>query len=339
MSSRVATALSRRFQVVLEILNEMVANEYPALSVVMIAGTCRRSAQRVLDAIDRQTCTDDALEVVVFDCGDPSFEPLRMPSRFASKELREPGLHYWRVARARAARETSAPVVAFLEDHCEPHPDWAERLIAAHADGRWAAVGYAFTNGSRDSWWSRAALMADYGMYVHPVEGGPSRILAGNNVSYARWFLDEIGAAFEESVSVDYNVQSFANTRGLPMKTAPDVLAAHRCYSSLWKLSVANYYYVRILSFARARSNGWGLATRTVWAGGALALVPALRTLRLARSVIGSPKPMTGFLSSLPVVLTVYVAAAFGEAAGYLFRLGDSEERFVQWELNTERMD
>jgi hypothetical protein len=37
-------------------------------------------------------------------------------------------------------------------------------------------------------------------------------------------------------------------------------------------------------------------------------------------------------------MLFVYYAAAFGEAVGHLFGLGDAEEKFVKWELNTPRI-
>jgi len=154
----------------------------------MLVGTNRANAQGVLDALSLQGCSDDLLEIVVFDCANETFPALQIPGRFSGKYLRRPGLYFWSVARALAAKESTAPIVAFLEDHCEPHATWAERLLEAHSDGRWAAVGYAFTNGSRDSLWSRSALMADYGFFAHPVVGGPARLLAGNNVSYSRWF-------------------------------------------------------------------------------------------------------------------------------------------------------
>ena len=310
----------------------------PEISVVMIVGTNRTNAQGVLDALDRQSCSDDLLEIVVFDCADTSVPNLVFPSRFASKYLRRPGLHFWRVARAQAAKESSAPIVAFLEDHCEPHANWAEQLLEAHSDGRWAAVGYGFTNGSRDSWWSRSALMADYGFFVHPVESGPARLLAGNNVSYSRWFLNELGENSGKFAGVDFNVQEMANARGLPMKVALAVLAAHHCYVKLWELCAANFYYLKILSVARAKANGWMFPTRFVWAFGVLTLVSALRLLRLARSIIRRPELLPCFLVSLPVVSFVYYAAALGEAAGYLFGLRDAEEKFVQWELNTSRI-
>jgi len=92
----------------------------PAIAVVMIVGTNRANAQGVLDALRRQSCADDLLEIVVFDCADASVPALQMPVRFCGKHIHRPGLHFWRVARAQAAKESSAPVVAFLENHCEP---------------------------------------------------------------------------------------------------------------------------------------------------------------------------------------------------------------------------
>lgn len=316
----------------------MLEGDRPAISVVMLVGTNRANAQDVLDTLGRQSCADDLLEIVVFDCADESVPALQMPGRFSGKYLRRPGLYFWRVARALAAQESTAPIVAFLEDHCEPHATWAERLLEAHSDGRWAAVGYAFTNGSRDSWWSRSALMADYGFFAQPVEGGPARLLAGNNVSYARWFLDELGEDFEKVVGVDFNVQEMANARGLPMKVAPSVLAAHRCYTNLWELCAANFYYLKILSVARAKANGWRFPTRFLWACGVLAFIPSLRVLRLAKSISRRPTLLPTFVAAVPVVFIVYYAAACGEAAGYLFGLRDAEEKFVQWELNTPRI-
>ena len=90
--------------------------------------------------MDRQSYSDDLLEIVVFDFAADSVPALQMPSRFASKYLRSPGLHFWRVARALAARESSAPIVAFHEDHCEPHATCVERLLELHFDGLWAAA-------------------------------------------------------------------------------------------------------------------------------------------------------------------------------------------------------
>ena len=54
----------------------------------MMVGTNRIKAQGVLDALARQSCPDDLLEIVAFDCADDSVSALQMPSRFASNYLR-----------------------------------------------------------------------------------------------------------------------------------------------------------------------------------------------------------------------------------------------------------
>jgi hypothetical protein len=45
----------------------MVQASRPAISVVMIVGTNRENAQGVLDALGRQSCVDDLLEIIVQD--------------------------------------------------------------------------------------------------------------------------------------------------------------------------------------------------------------------------------------------------------------------------------
>ncbi len=313
-------------------------SDEPVVSVVMLVDTSRENAQVVLDALERQTCEAGVMEIVVLDMGEAGAEPLRMPERYRVKLLRRPGKEYWRVARARAAREAKGEIVAFLEDHCRPEPEWAEELVAAYGDGRWAAVGYVFKNGSRDSWWSRACLATDYGVFMHPREGGVAPFLSGNNVSYARWFLEELGEAFEKEVVVDYNVQQRLLASGHGMKVASRVVAAHCCYGSLVALCAANYEYVRILGAARAGAAGWGVAMRVLRAVVAPVLVPPLRVWRLGREMVGRPGGWRRYVSALPVVYPVYVAAAMGEASGYVWGVGDAEGRFAHWELNTARI-
>ena len=58
----------------------------------------------------------------------------------------------------------------------------------------------------------------------------------------------------------------------------------------------------------------------------------------MAKSVSRRPALIPTFIASVPVTSVVYYAAAFGEAAGYLFGLRDAEEKFVKWELNTPRI-
>ena len=56
----------------------MQQGSHPELSVVMIVGTNRANAQGVLDALNRQSCADDFLEIVVFDCAADPVQALKI---------------------------------------------------------------------------------------------------------------------------------------------------------------------------------------------------------------------------------------------------------------------
>jgi hypothetical protein len=52
----------------------------PAISVVMIVGTNRENAQGVLDLLSLQGCSNDLLEIVVFNGANQSVASLGMPT-------------------------------------------------------------------------------------------------------------------------------------------------------------------------------------------------------------------------------------------------------------------
>jgi hypothetical protein len=56
----------------------MFQNARPAISVVMIAGSNRTNAKGVLNSLDRQSCSDDFLQVVAFDCAHEVVPACRM---------------------------------------------------------------------------------------------------------------------------------------------------------------------------------------------------------------------------------------------------------------------
>jgi hypothetical protein len=145
--------------------------EAPRLSAVLVAGLQRRRAQRVLDALAVQTVAG-SIEVIVVDLGDDRLPRLAVAPALKHVYAKRPAIKRWGAARAEGVRLASADVIGFIEDHCFPDPDWAERLIEAYRDS-WAAVGYAFTNANPRTFVSRASLLARYGRFVHPTHPAP----------------------------------------------------------------------------------------------------------------------------------------------------------------------
>lgn len=87
---------------------------------------------RALDAMDAQTIRDD-LEVVVVDDGstDGTGDLARARGLTVIRHDRNRGLS---AARNTGMRAATAPIVAFIDDDCEPFPPWAELLMAGYAD-------------------------------------------------------------------------------------------------------------------------------------------------------------------------------------------------------------
>jgi glycosyltransferase involved in cell wall biosynthesis len=312
------------------------ANEAsPELSALTVTGACRRRAQRVLDALSAQTAADK-IEVIVIDLADSGMPDLIISDRVKVVYIRRPGLRSWARARIEGVRHASAPVVAFIEDHCFPATDWAEVLIETHR-GPWAAVGYAFTNANPETYASRAGIFADYAPWAHPARHGQAELLPGNNVSYKRDLLLSLGDRLEAVIAPDFNLHEEFRRRGLPMFVESRALAAHENFVHISGLLKSNHYYCRLLAANRAASQRWGMLRRLAYGFGVPLGAPGIKFLRLLESLRGRRVLWPAFVASLPVLWLCYLWAAAGESAGYLFGAGSAEAGFHRWELEAER--
>ena len=90
--------------------------------------------------------------------------------------------------RSLGYRLARAPIVGITEDHCRVAPDWAERMLAAHAAHPSAiAVGGSVENGATGSAMDWASFLVVQASHMTPVELGPAEKIAGAvNVSYKR---------------------------------------------------------------------------------------------------------------------------------------------------------
>lgn len=171
----------------------------PRLSVVLAAAESYAVIRETIAHLSSQTAAHEIELILVA----PSRAGLAVPA----DEMR-PFLS-WRVvelsriesigsANAAGIRAASAPIVALAEDHCFPEPDWAERLLAAHA-GPWAVVGPVVKNANPRSAVSWADYFIGYGPWAWPCASREAEFLPGHNSSYKRNALlsygPEIGRA------------------------------------------------------------------------------------------------------------------------------------------------
>jgi hypothetical protein len=309
-------------------------SDAPELSVVMIAGAQRARAQRTIEAVGAQTA-GESIELVVVDVASED-DPLRLPGSISARRIDASKAAPWGLLRASGVRAATAPVVAFIEDHCAPQARWAGALIETHREP-WAAVGYAFVPANPTRWRSRATLIAEYGFWAHPAKGGRATILPGNNISYKRELLLSLGDELDRVLDVDDNLHRRFATQGLESGVSARACVAHQELAGIRPTAMANYDYGRMLAAARSRAEQWGLPRRLLYTAAVPLGAPAARALRLVESLRGRRALWGQALAALPVIAAIWIANAIGQAAGCLFGAGDAPRRLVEWELTAER--
>ena len=315
-----------------------MAEDGKLLTAALVAGPRRSRAQRVLDALGRQTARD-AIEIAVIDAGPADAPPLRPPEGVACDYLRRPGERSWTRLRYELVHLTWAPVFALIEDHCYPLPGWAEALIERHREP-WAAVAYAFTNANPVNYVARASMVCDYGLWMHPVKDTRPRVLPGNNVSYKRETLLSFGDAIATLLSPDFALQEKLRQMGAPMCVEPRALAAHENFESLTDLLGANHNYSRAVGARRALTQGWGRPRRWFYGLATPIGSPLIRMLRLFVSLRGRSSITRQVLAAFPVYALAYSWSAIGEAAGYLFGEKRADDDLFECELaRVRRLD
>lgn len=103
------------------------------LAVIICSLNGATGVRRCLDALSRQTI-HRYLEVIVVDDGSTD-DTSEVARAHGARVIRHPVNRGLATARNSGVRAATAPLVAFLDDDCEPEPAWAESLIAAYSEG------------------------------------------------------------------------------------------------------------------------------------------------------------------------------------------------------------
>jgi glycosyltransferase involved in cell wall biosynthesis len=287
----------------------------PALSVVVIVFDGGRHLGPCLDGLVRQTGALPEI-IVAFDSA------LRLPAGLLERYpdvrlLPVPAAPTPAQLRAQAVALARARVVALLEDHCVPEPDWCERILAAH-EGPHAAVGGCVEKGfapgaHRDSALNWAIYLTDYSRYMPPLAAGPAASLTDCNVSYRRAELERIRDAwtieFHENV-----VHERLRALGATLWLDPSIIVREHRDLRLADALRDRYAFGRL--FASTRVAQAPLARRSLYAA-ASALLPPVLVWRAARNLLARRRHLAQLPRCLPALFLVSSAWMLGELVGY----------------------
>ena len=219
------------------------------MSEIQIAAIiCTHNRDRYLGAaIDSLLCQEgDNYEVLVIDNASSDRTKEVVEARLSDPRLKyyyEPVLGL-SVARNRGAKETTAPILAYLDDDAEASPKWLKAIAQAYQDNPKLAIAggkvtLIWPEGITPPEWISEEMAGGLGLYNLGEEvvyiDNPNLTPRGLNYSLRRTFLEKIGGFDPNLGRVGKNLLSneelymteLALKQGWQVAYLPDALVAH----------------------------------------------------------------------------------------------------------------
>jgi hypothetical protein len=306
----------------------------PALSVLVFTPDAPATMRHTLAALGRQTLRAQ-IEVVLVG---PTESALRVPDEsiagFAAVQRvvveRFESLGQVTAAGVRAA---SAALVALTEDHCHPHPGWAEALVARHAQGDYAAVGPTVHNANPATLPSWQQFLVEYAGFSAIGAKGAARMIPGHNSCYRRADLlhyePDLAWWLECETLMHWDMAERGRTLWLDAAAQTD----HWNCSRFGPTLRFSWLFPRVFAARRCRviSAAERAKLALLWP-----LIPPLRLCRtwpLAVAALGRRRA----LRVLPGLFVNLVVSGASEATGYLFGEGDRAHTTLDLEFHRDR--
>jgi hypothetical protein len=305
----------------------------PALSVVLPTADDFSTIRQTVRALGRQTIRD-RIELVIVAPREAIDVPAGEVSMFAGVRVVNGGaVETSNKSRCAGVRAASASFVALAEDHSFPEPDWAESLLAAHAEG-YAVVGPVVGNANPDTMVSWANLVLEYGPWFAGTGKREMDNLPGHNSSYDRSVLLSYGEDLEKMFEVDAVLQRDVASKGHRLTLEPKARTRHLNFSLVGATIPMRFHCGR--SFAGHRIIGWSIPKRIGFALGA-PLIPLVRLTRVIRMLRSSERYRWLVPRVIPMLCLAVVTDGLGEMAGYILGPGQSPRYLGLIEFNRLR--
>lgn len=218
--------------------------------------------------------------------------------------------------RTAGASLSTGDVVAFLEGHCRPAPDWCARIMSAHAAPH-AAIGgpieKGLPEGGNDTALNWSVYMADYSRYMLPLPEGTTHALSDCNVSYKRSALEatrkQWSTEFHENV-----INGALSAAGATLWFDPAMTVFEQRQLSVGAALKDRFSFGRL--FGSTRVPGVSVPRRMAMSAAAL-LMPPLLVARVVGNLRRRGRHKDQLLRCLPALTMISAAWMAGEAVGY----------------------
>jgi hypothetical protein len=317
-----------------DVMAKGIVSAAPAMSVVVLTPDRYETVSKTIRHLKNQNlCRTFEIIIVAPSASGLELEDSSMQV-FCNYRIVEVGpINSTARARAAGVKASSAPIVAFAEDHAYPAPGWAEALIKRHRDD-WAAVAPVISNANPRSITSWANLLIEYAQWLEPSQGGAREHLPGHNGSYKREVLLEYGDRLERMLDAESVLHWDLRSRGHKLYLEPKARTFHQNFTATSPSLKLRFNGGRL--FASSRARDWSMGRRALFVC-ASPLIPIIRCLRITRELFRPGRPRYLLPQLLPALVVGLLFDGVGEMAGYAFGPGESMAKLSDLEFHRER--
>jgi predicted dehydrogenase len=310
-----------------------VPGDGPAMSVVVVATDGFASVRRTVRHLRDQTVRGQLELVLVGTSAEAlsAHEPDELAGFHGVQKIAIGPIANIDKACAPGVRQARAPVVALVEDHAYPEPDWAEMLIEAHR-GPWTAVGSLMLNANPGSALSWTNLFMGYGWWTEPLQSGETRLVPMHNLSIKRAALKGFEDRLEDFLGRDGRLLQALLDRGHRFFVETRARIHHANPSLLGSTVRLRFNAGRLNGATMAERGGWSRARRLIYAAGS-PLIPLVRTRHL-RGRVGRSGLGVKAYSALALGLALDGAGYF---LGFTFGAGRTSRTLADFEFDRLR--
>jgi Glycosyltransferase like family 2 len=297
----------------------------PKLSVVVASFSTDALLMRSLTALNAQA-HPARVEVIVVRDVERSDDAARAAARARFPEVR------WIDAAAGSTvpllrtlgiAESRGEIVALIEDDCVVRPGWSTAATDA-INGLEVAAGGAVEPGPYRRALDWGVYFCEYARFMLPVPTTVHAPIPGNNAVYKRGALMRLPHGTEDGFQEVF-VQAAWRAMGLVTSVSGAMVVENINTWSLKHVTAIPYHHGRAYAGRRFGSRHgafrFAVAVLTV-------PLPALKTLRIAATVVSRRRLLGRLLQALPWILVFNASWSAGEGMGCLFGPGDSALRW-----------
>ena len=306
------------------------------VSAIVIVGSQRIRAQQSITALCNQENANQ-LELVIVDCETATYSKLETHGDASIVYLTPNGTKTWGQIRAYAVQQSSAPILAFLEEHTKAQKGWLTAIINAFEAHHLSAATYSFISGNSNNYVARSGHIAEYGLWSAPASKISSSFLPWNNFILSRSFLMSLDADLDQLFENDTLIYDHIRRTNANYVQINDAVLAHIGHENLLGLLVGSFYGSQLVAHQRVLAGQWNWARRIVYAFSVPLFVPFMRLRRLFSHYLNTSQPLWRLIEALPIILLLYFTGSVAEGLGYLTFSEKALDGFIHTEIHVKR--